>query len=102
MEKMSVTLMLMPAASPAVIAGSPSRVAGILIITFGRAAAACRRFVVAIEPCREPDPRNHSPVRPDRRVGQTRRIEHFQVLAQLVVGHEAVHRTGSQQASSLL
>src|SRR5690349_12100333 len=38
---MSVTLTLMPAASVAVIAGRPSRVAGILIMTFGRATAAC-------------------------------------------------------------
>ena len=35
-EKISVTLTLIPSAITAVIAGSPARVAGILISTFGR------------------------------------------------------------------
>ncbi len=47
---MSVTFTLMPAAIAPVIAGSPAAVAGILIITFSRATAACRRFAAASVP----------------------------------------------------
>ena len=40
-EKMRVTLTLMPSAMTAVIAGSPARVAGILISTLGRSTILC-------------------------------------------------------------
>ena len=48
--KINVTFTLMPAASVAVIAGSPSRVAGILIITFGRASRSHNSCACAIVP----------------------------------------------------
>ena len=49
-EKISVTLTLMPSARTAVIAGSPSRVAGILMKTFGRSTVDHRDFAEAIVP----------------------------------------------------
>ena len=42
--KMRVTLTLIPSARVAVIAGSPSTVAGILMSTLGRSTAACRAW----------------------------------------------------------
>ena len=47
---MSVTLTGMPAATDSVMAGRPSRVAGILIMTFGRPTAAKRRLASAAVP----------------------------------------------------
>ncbi len=50
MEKMRVMLMLMPAAMLSSMAGMPSGVAGILIMTFGRPSRAKRRFAAAAVP----------------------------------------------------
>ena len=50
-EKISVTFTLMPLARVAVIAGRPSTVAGILIITFGRPTVShSRTAVVSVAP----------------------------------------------------
>ncbi len=49
-EKSSVTLMLIPAAIDALIAGTPAAVPGILIITLGRSTACHSRCAAAIVP----------------------------------------------------